>query len=227
MKLLIIEDETELAKSIAEYLSEESYLCEFAPTFKEAMQKIENFHYDCILLDITLPDGNGLTILEELKKQNKQDGVIIISAKNALDDKIKGLHLGADDYLTKPFHLSELMARIYSLIRRKQFSNSNVIIQNELQIDLLAKTVFVNDQTIILTKKEFDLLIYFVGNKNRVISKSTLAEHLSGDFADMLDNHDFVYAHVKNLKKKLYDAGCNQYLKTVYGTGYKWEENSK
>ncbi|OPC54775.1 DNA-binding response regulator [Elizabethkingia miricola] len=227
MKLLIIEDETELAKSIAEYLSEESYLCEFAPTFKEAMQKIENFHYDCILLDITLPDGNGLTILEELKKQNKQDGVIIISAKNALDDKIKGLHLGADDYLTKPFHLSELMARIYSLIRRKQFSNSNVIIQNELQIDLLAKTVFVNDQTIILTKKEFDLLIYFVGNKNRVISKSTLAEHLSGDFADMLDNHDFVYAHVKNLKKKLYDAGCNPYLKTVYGTGYKWEENSK
>ncbi|ATL43264.1 response regulator transcription factor [Elizabethkingia sp. HX WHF] len=227
MKLLIIEDEAELAKSIAEYLSEESYLCEFAPTFKEAMQKIENFHYDCILLDITLPDGNGLTILEELKKQNKQDGVIIISAKNALDDKIKGLHLGADDYLTKPFHLSELMARIYSLIRRKQFSNSNVIIQNELQIDLLAKTVFVNDQTIILTKKEFDLLIYFVGNKNRVISKSTLAEHLSGDFADMLDNHDFVYAHVKNLKKKLYDAGCNQYLKTVYGTGYKWEENSK
>ncbi|KUY31896.1 response regulator transcription factor [Elizabethkingia ursingii] len=227
MKLLIIEDEIELAKSIAEYLSEENYLCEFASTYKEAIQKIENFHYDCILLDITLPDGNGLAILEGLKEQNKQDGVIIISAKNALDDKIKGLHLGADDYLTKPFHLSELMARIYSLIRRKQFSNSNVIKQNELQIDLLAKTVSVNDQTIILTKKEFDLLIYFVGNKNRVISKSTLAEHLSGDFADMLDNHDFVYAHVKNLKKKLYDAGCDQYLKTVYGTGYKWEETSK
>ncbi|AQX07610.1 MULTISPECIES: response regulator transcription factor [Elizabethkingia] len=227
MKLLIIEDEIELAKSIAEYLSEENYLCEFASTYKEAIQKIENFHYDCILLDITLPDGNGLAILEGLKEQNKQDGVIIISAKNALDDKIKGLHLGADDYLTKPFHLSELMARIYSLIRRKQFSNSNVIKQNELQIDLLAKTVSVNDQTIVLTKKEFDLLIYFVGNKNRVISKSTLAEHLSGDFADMLDNHDFVYAHVKNLKKKLYDAGCDQYLKTVYGTGYKWEETSK
>lgn len=225
MKLLIIEDETELAKSISEYLSEENYLCEFASTFSEAMSKIEAFHYDCILLDITLPDGNGLTILEELKKQNKQDGVIIISAKNALDDKIKGLQLGADDYLTKPFHLSELMARIYSIIRRKQFSNSNIIKQNELQIDLLAKTVSVNDQTIILTKKEFDLLIYFIGNKNRVISKSTLAEHLSGDFADMLDNHDFVYAHVKNLKKKLYDAGCDHYLKTVYGTGYKWESN--
>ncbi|WP_223560492.1 response regulator transcription factor [Chryseobacterium lathyri] len=225
MKILIIEDETELAKSISEYLYGENYLCEFATTFSDAMDKIETFNYDCILLDIMLPDGNGLTILEELKKQNKQDGVIIISAKNALDDKVRGLQLGADDYLTKPFHLSELMARIYSIIRRKQFNNSNVVRQNEVEIDLLAKTVSINNKTITLTKKEFDLLIYFIGNKNKVISKSTLAEHLSGDFADMLDNHDFVYAHVKNLKKKLYDAGCDHYLKTVYGTGYKWESN--
>lgn len=223
MKILIVEDETQLARSISEYLSEESYLCEAANTFSEAMNKIEMFHYDCILLDIMLPDGNGLKILEEIKKQHKQDGVIIISAKNALDDKINGLKLGADDYLTKPFHLSELMARIYSIIRRKQFSSSNTIKQNELQIDLLAKKVSVNEENICLTKKEFDLLIYFIGNKNKVISKSTLAEHLSGDFADMLDNHDFVYAHVKNLKKKLYDAGCGHYLKTMYGTGYKWE----
>ncbi|WP_316931287.1 response regulator transcription factor [Chryseobacterium sp. P1-3] len=202
MKILIVEDETQLARSISEYLSEESYLCEAANTFSEAMNKIEMFHYDCILLDIMLPDGNGLKILEEIKKQHKQDGVIIISAKNALDDKINGLKLGADDYLTKPFHLSELMARIYSIIRRKQFSSSNTIKQNELQIDLLAKKVSVHEENICLTKKEFDLLIYFIGNKNKVISKSTLAEHLSGDFADMLDNHDFVYAHVKNLKKK-------------------------
>ncbi|RKE81478.1 response regulator transcription factor [Chryseobacterium sp. AG363] len=223
MKILIIEDEAALAQSISEYLSGENYLCESASTFGEAMGKIEAFDYDCILLDIMLPDGNGLTILEALKKQQKQDGVIIISAKNALDDKIEGLKLGADDYLTKPFHLSELMARVYSIIRRKRFSSSNVVKQNELQIDLWAKTVAVNDEVISLTKKEFDLLIYFIGNKNKVISKSTLAEHLSGDFADMLDNHDFVYAHVKNLKKKLYDAGCGHYLKTVYGTGYKWE----
>ncbi|MCY0968339.1 response regulator transcription factor [Chryseobacterium wangxinyae] len=223
MKILIIEDESELAKSIAEYLSGENYLCEFAATYHEAMNKIAVFQYDCILLDITLPDGNGLKILEELKKEQKQDGVIIISAKNALDDKIRGLQIGADDYLTKPFHLSELTARIYSVIRRKQFSSTNVVKQNELQIDLLSKTVAVNNKIIVLTKKEFDLLIYFIGNKNRVISKSTLAEHLSGDFADMLENHDFVYAHVKNLKKKLYDAGCDHYLKTVYGTGYKWE----
>jgi len=226
MKILIIEDETELAKSIAEYLSQEKYLCEFAETFSDAMLKIEMFQYDCIILDIMLPGGSGLKILEELKNQNKQDGVIIVSAKNALEDKITGLQLGADDYLTKPFHLSELMARIYSIIRRKQFGNSNIIKQNELKIDLLAKTVSINSQSINLTKKEFDLLLFFIGNKNRVISKSTLAEHLSGDFADMLDNHDFVYAHVKNLKKKLTEAGCNQYLKTVYGTGYKWDFKS-
>lgn len=225
MKVLIIEDERELAKSIVEYLSVEKYLCEIASTFKEAMAKIEAFNYDCILLDISLPDGNGLKILEELTKESKQDGVIIISAKNSVDDKIKGLQLGADDYLTKPFHLSELTARIYSLIRRKQFNNSNIVKQNELEIDLLGKTVVVNNELIALTKKEFDLLMYFIGNKNRVLSKSTLAEHLSGDFADMLDNHDFVYAHVKNLKKKLLDAGCAPYLKTVYGTGYKWELN--
>lgn len=223
MKILIIEDEQDLAQSIAEYLSEESYLCEFASTYHQALDKIETYHYDCILLDIMLPDGNGMKILEELKRQNKQDGVIIISAKDALDDKIQGLQIGADDYLTKPFHLAELTARIYSVIRRKQFGNSNTVQQNELQIDLLAKTVLVNNDLISLTKKEFDLLLYFIGNKNRVISKSTLAEHLSGDFADMLDNHDFVYAHIKNLKKKLNEAGCDNYLKTVYGTGYKWE----
>ncbi|AZB28633.1 MULTISPECIES: response regulator transcription factor [Chryseobacterium] len=222
MKILIIEDEKELAQSIAEYLSEENYLCSFATNFHEAIDKIENHEYDCIILDIMLPDGNGLEILKELKKQNKQDGVIIVSAKNAVDDRVNGLQLGADDYLTKPFHLSELMARVFSIIRRKQFENYNIIQQNELQIDLLSKTITVNREVVVLTKKEFDLLIYFVGNKNKVISKSTLAEHLSGDFADMLDNHDFVYAHVKNLKKKLYDAGCDHYLKTVYGTGYKW-----
>lgn len=223
MKILIVENEKELAQSIAEYLSEENYLCEFAVTYNQALDKIETHNYDCILLDIMLPDGNGMTILQELKQQDKQDGVIIISAKDALDDKIKGLQIGADDYLTKPFHLSELAARIYSVIRRKQFGNSNTVQQNELQIDLLAKTVSVNNSLVSLTKKEFDLLLYFIGNKNRVISKSTLAEHLSGDFADMLDNHDFVYAHIKNLKKKLYEAGCDNYLKTVYGTGYKWE----
>ncbi|NCU05207.1 MAG: response regulator transcription factor [Chitinophagaceae bacterium] len=223
MKVLIIEDEPELAQSIAEYLSEESYRCEFASSFTDALEKISIYEYDCILLDIMLPDGNGLTILEELARQRKQEGVIILSAKGSIDDKIRGLQIGADDYLTKPFHLAELAARIYSIIRRKQFGNVNIVEQNELQINLPAKTVTVNGTSLTLTKKEFDLLLYFLSNKNRVISKSTLAEYLSGDYADMLDNHDFIYAHIKNLKKKLTQAGCDHYLKTIYGTGYKWE----
>ena len=223
MKILIIEDEKELGNDIAKYLTGEEYICEFATTYNQALEKINTYFYDCILLDITLPDGNGIDILEHLKVLKKQDGVIIISAKDALDDKIRGLQLGADDYLTKPFHLSELAARIFSVIRRKQFDNANIIIQNEISIDLIAKSVFIHEQKIDLTKTEFDLLLFFMGNKNKVISKSILAEHLSGDFADMLDNHDFIYAHIKNLKKKLNNAGGESYLKTVYGTGYKWE----
>jgi DNA-binding response OmpR family regulator len=223
MKILIIEDEEELSSSIAQYLKEENYRCEFANTYAQAIEKISLYEYDCILLDLMLPGGDGLKILEELKAQKKQDGVIIISAKNSVDDRIKGLQIGADDYLAKPFHLPELAARIYSIIRRRSFGNNNMVSQHELEIDLLAKTVMVNDTPVSLTRKEFDLLLYFVGNKNRVISKGALAEHLSGDIADMLDNHDFVYAHIKNLKKKLHDAGYGNYLKTVYGTGYKWE----
>lgn len=223
MKILIIEDETELAKDIVKYLSSEHYRCETAGDYHQAIEKIYAYEYDCILLDLMLPGGDGLTILDELKKQNKQDGVIIISAKNAIEDKVKGLKLGADDYLAKPFHQAELAARIESLIRRKQFDSSNVIIQNELTIDINAKTVMVDDQSLSLTKKEYDLLLFFIGNKNRVLSKGALAEHLSGDFADMFDNHSFVYAHVKNLKRKLKESGYADYLKTVYGTGYKWE----
>ncbi len=223
MKILIIEDEKELAQNISSYLEGEHYLCECAETFQKAVDKVGSFAYDCILLDLMLPGGDGMRILEELKRQNKQDGVIVISAKGSMEDKIKGLQIGADDYLAKPFHLAELAARVFSVIRRKQFGNSNIVDVNELQIDLQAKSVKVNKKLVGLTKKEFDLLLLFIGNKNRVISKNALAEHLSGDMADMLDNHDFVYAHIKNLKRKLTDAGYRDYLKTVYGTGYKWE----
>src|SRR5690349_14729944 len=171
MKILVIEDEKQLADSIGEYLSYENYLCEYAGTFAEAIEKIHLYHYDCILLDLMLPGGNGIQVLEELKSMSKQDGVIIISAKDSVQDKIKGLQVGADDYLAKPFHLSELAARVFSVIRRKQFSNTNIIEQNEIRIDLLAKTASVNNKEIPLTRKEFDLLLYFISNKNRVISK--------------------------------------------------------
>lgn len=223
MKILIVEDEKELAQDIVKYLSGQNYVCEVAETYNQATDKIAVYQYDCILLDLMLPDGSGLALLEMLKRENKQDGVIIISAKNSIEDKVKGLEIGADDYLAKPFHHSELSARIHSVIRRKQFNSLNIIQQNEITIDLLGKTVKVNDIEISLTKKELDLLLFFIGNKNRVISKSALAEHLSGDIADMFDNHDFVYAHVKNLKKKLTEAGYCNYIKTIYGTGYKWE----
>ena len=222
MKILLIEDERELAHSIQAYLNDNEFVCEWADNYSAAIDKIIIFDYDCILLDLMLPDGNGFDILRELKRLDKKDGIIIISAKETLESRVDGLKLGADDYLTKPFHLSELLVRIQALIRRKQFNGNNKVIFNEIEIDLLSKVIKVNDKIIKLTKKEIDLLLFMIGNKNRVLSKSAIAEHLSGDMADMMDNHDFVYAHVKNLKKKLNKAGSQSYISTVYGLGYKW-----
>lgn len=223
MKILIIEDEEDLAKDMISYLSKERYLCEWAADYPSAIAKISSYAYDCILLDLMLPGGDGLSILTELKKQNKEEGLIIISAKNSLEDKVKGLRLGADDYLAKPFHLAELAARVESLIRRKQFDSNPLIAFNEIEIDIQAKATVVKGEMLTLTKKEYELLLFFLGNKNRVLSKSALAEHLSGDFADMFENHDFVYAHIKNLKRKLKEKGSADYIKTIYGTGYRWE----
>lgn len=223
MKLLLIEDEKELALSIQKYLADKDFVCEWVDNAKAAIDKISIHDYDCILLDLMLPDGNGFEILKELKDQNKAEGIIIISAKETLETRIEGFNLGADDYLTKPFHLSELLVRIQALIRRKNFKGSNIVSFNEIHIDILSKIVKVNNKIIDTTKKEIDLLLYLIGNENRVLSKSAIAEHLSGDMADMLDNHDFVYAHIKNLKKKLNDAGSGDYIKSVYGLGYKWK----
>lgn len=224
MKILIIEDERELSRSIVTFLSSEKYLCEQVFTFNDAIEKIRLYEYDCILLDLMLPGGNGLDILREIKRQNNPAGVIIVSAKDSLDDKINGLRIGADDYLPKPFHLPELSMRIYALIRRKQFTSTNSLESNGITINLLSKSVTIQDKPVTLTRTEYELLLFLIGNKNKVISKSALAEHLSGDMADMLDSHDFVYAHIKNLKAKLAEAGCKNCIKNVYGTGYKWEE---
>lgn len=223
MKILIVEDERETAKSIVQYLRQESYVCEVAYNATDAEEKIMLHDYDCILLDITLPDGNGLKILEKLKQHGKADGVIIISARNSIDDKIKGLTLGADDYLPKPFHLAELRARVSAVIRRKRFDGNNTIKVHEIVIDLLGKSVNVNGKIIDLTRKEYDLFLFLISNKNRVVTKNAIAEHLSGDSAEIFDNFDFIYAHMKNLKKKLTEAGCSDYIKTVYGLGYKFE----
>lgn len=223
MKILIVEDEKELSKSIIAYLKAENYSCELVNDVRTAIEKTEVYDYDCILLDISLPDGNGLTILKELKANKKSDGVIIISAKNSIDDKIAGLNLGADDYLPKPFHLSELSARIAAVIRRRRFDGKKVLMLNEISIDTLAKTIHVNNKPVDVTRKEYDLLLYLAANKNRVISKNAIAEHLSGEEAETFDSFDFIYAHIKNLKKKMAQAGCADYIKSIYGMGYKFE----
>jgi DNA-binding response OmpR family regulator len=221
MKLLIIEDEKALSNSISEYLNTENFKCETAYDFNTAMEKISLYDYACVILDITLPGGSGLDILKELKKNNKADAVLIISAKNSLDDKVHGLKAGADDYLTKPFHLPELGARVAAIIRRKSFDGKNTIVFEELTLDLLDKTVKVHNKVIDLTRKEYDLLLYFISNKNRVISKGAIAEHLWGDDMDIADSYDFIYTHIKNLRKKLVQAGSPDYIRSVYGMGYK------
>jgi DNA-binding response OmpR family regulator len=221
MKLLLIEDEHDLAANILSYLKGNDFICEWAINYQEALDKIND--YDCILLDLMLPDGNGFELLKVLKTLGKTEGIIIISAKETLETRIEGLTLGADDYLTKPFHLSELTARIQALIRRKYFVGNNTISFKEIVIDTLSKKVKVDGKEADFTKTEMDLLLYLIANRSRVISKASIAEHLSGDMADMLDNHDFVYAHIKNLKKKLRDTGANDYIKTVYGLGYQWQ----
>jgi DNA-binding response OmpR family regulator len=223
MKLLLIEDEPELARNITDYFSGNGFRCEWVSTLSDAKEKIGMYNYDCILLDLMLPDGDGLKALKHVKSEQKEDGVIIISAKNGLENKLEGLETGADDYLTKPFHLSELMARVQAIIRRKQFNGNNQVSFEEITINLSAHTVTVNKNTLSLTRSEFNLLLYLIGNKNRVLSKNAIAEHLSGDMADLMVNHDFVYAHIKNLKKKLVDAGTGDYIKSVYGLGYKWQ----
>ena len=222
MKVLIIEDEKELSQSIASYLKGEDYICEIASDFHKAIEKTELYDYDCILLDISLPGGSGLQILKELKANNKMDGVLIISAKNSLDDKVTGLKMGADDYLAKPFHLSELSARVAAIIRRKNFDGNDVLTFKDISIDTRAKIVAVQSRPLDLTKKEYELLLYFITNKNRVISKNAIAEHLWGD--DMEGNNDFIYTHIKNLRKKLLEAGEDDYLKSVYGMGYKFTD---
>jgi DNA-binding response OmpR family regulator len=222
MKVLVIEDEKALSESIIICLKQEGFICEAANDYKSALQKIESFDYDCILLDINLPGGSGLDILNQLKKNKKMDGVLIISARNSLEDKITGLQLGADDYLPKPFHLSELVARITAIIRRKNSGGNNLLQFNELVINTLAKTVSINNKLIELTRKEYQLLLYFSYNKGRVISKNAIAEHLWGDETESAANFDFIYTHVKNLRKKLIASGCGDYIQSVYGMGYKF-----
>ncbi|TCD01540.1 response regulator transcription factor [Pedobacter psychroterrae] len=223
MKLLIIEDEESLSRSILQYLTAEGNICDIAATFDQASEKTGMYDYDCVLLDLGLPDGEGLELLRQMKKSKKPDGVLIISARDSIEQRVQGLSLGADDYLVKPFHLSELNARIMAIVRRRNFNGSDQLEFNEIEIDVNSKEVKILGVQVYLTKKEFDILLYFVTNKSKVISKSAAAVHIWGEDADMADSFDFIYTHIKNIRKKLTDAGCKDYFHSVYGIGYKFQ----
>jgi len=220
MKILVIEDEIALCETIVTYLEEEGYRCEHAGSVELGTEKVNLYEYDCMLVDIGLPDGNGLSLIKELKKVHPETGIIIISAKNSMDDKIVGLDMGADDYLTKPFHLPELNSRIKSLLRRRKFEGKQKLIFDKMTIQPESRLVQVDGEPIQLTRKEFDLLMFFVSNPGRVLTKESIAEHLWGDFADAADSFDFVYSHIKNLRRKLLEKTSVDYFHNVYGTGY-------
>jgi DNA-binding response OmpR family regulator len=222
MKILLVEDDPELRRNIRQYLSMEGHLVEVAGDFSNGLDKTVDHNYDCLLVDITLPGGNGLDLVKEIKKSSPATGVIIISAKNSLDDKIAGLELGADDYIPKPFHLSELNARVKSLSRRMNQSGSNEVEFGKLRINTDSREVIVEGKRVWLTPKEYELLLYFMHNRNRVLSKESIAERLWGDDIALTGSYDFIYSHVKNLRKKLNEAGCNEYVQAVYGTGYRF-----
>jgi DNA-binding response OmpR family regulator len=224
MKILIIEDDRSLSLAIYDYLKMEGHICEVAPYFKKAIQKTADNRYDCIILDIGLPDGNGLDIIKELKENRVSDGILILSARISLEDKLIGLKTGGDDYLTKPFHFAELSARINSIYRRNNFLGMNEISFQEIRANTFDKQAFVNDVLLNLTKKEYDLLIFFMTNSNRIITKESIVEHLWGDDVILTDSFDFVYTHVKNLRKKIIAAGGTNHIKCIYGFGYKFLE---
>ena len=224
MKILLVEDNAELTQNVTQYLSGEGILCETAESAYEAEDKLLSYEYDCVLLDLMLPDGDGISLLEIIKKLPYQPNVLIVSAKDSLDDKLEGLGRGADDYLPKPFHLAELLARLRAIYRRSRTGGMDQLEFHEIHIELQKLRVHVNDKLLDLTKKEFDLLVFLVTNKNRVLGKQAIAQHLWGDYTDDFENFDFVYQHIKNLRKKICAAGGKDYLTTVYGIGYKLDE---
>src|SRR5690554_2781649 len=222
MKVLIVEDNTELARNVNDYLRHEGYICELAVDLRQAIDKISSFQYDCIVLDLILPDGNGFDIVNYLKSLRNKTCILVVSAKNSLEDKVKGLELGADDYLTKPFHLPELNARLKAIYRRKYLQGDYEIVFNEILINTDQMEAKVCGVLLDLTRKEYSLLLYFLTNQNRVLTRQTIAEHLWGDYADNLLNFDFVYQHIKNLRKKIITMDGKDYIETVYGLGYKF-----
>lgn len=225
MKLLIVEDDQEILRMVMRYFDTFGYVIEKAKTYQDGLSKIKNHSYDCVILDLNLPDGDGIDILQKVKMLNKDTGVIILSANSSIETKVAGLEIGADDYLTKPFHLSELNARVKSIVRRKKYDGDNNILFEEIVIDTDGQEVKVHKKKLKLTKKEYELLLYLVINRNRVLTKQSISEHIWGDFIDRSDSYDFIYSHLKNLRKKIIDKGGNDYIQTIYGIGYKFAKS--
>ena len=224
MKILIIEDETDLLEAMVDYLTSEGIICETAPTYFKAEDSLSVYSYDMIILDLTLPGGNGLDLIKLIKERNSSAGLLIVSARNSLNDKLTGLDLGADDYITKPFHLAELNSRIRSLARRRFFEGKNELTFNEIKINADSFEVTVNGEIIDLTRKEYDILLYFMVNRDRVITRESIAEHIWGDNSTFADNFDFIYSHIKNIRKKIEQKKGTNYLHNIYGIGYKFCE---
>jgi DNA-binding response OmpR family regulator len=222
VKVLLVEDEKVLADGIASYLGKEAFIVETAYTYSDAIERINLYSYDGVIVDINLPDGLGFDIVETLKNIKATSGIIVISARDALNDRIKCLEIGSDDYLTKPFHLSELNARLKAVLRRRHFGGSNDITYQEIRINYNSRRVFVNDNEVSLSRKEYDLLLFFMSNIEIALTKASMAEHLWGDSIDSADSFDIVYSHIKNLRKKLTDKGCKDYIQSIYGIGYKF-----
>lgn len=225
MKILIVEDNAELLRDIKDYLEKAGNICETSPDFPTAMDKIGIFPYDIMILDLGLPGGNGFDLITAIKAHSPEAGIIVVSARNALDDRIKGLDLGADDYLTKPFFLPELNARINALYRRKSHQGKIEVIFNEIRILPDKQEAYIHDQMLPLTKKEYDILNFFVTNKYRLVTKEAIAEHIWGDHTEVLDSLDFIYTHLANLRKKITGLGGEDYIRSVYSIGYKFTDH--
>jgi Response regulators consisting of a CheY-like receiver domain and a winged-helix DNA-binding domain len=224
MKILLIEDETDLLEAMVDYLSSEGIICETASTYFKAEDSLSVYSYDMIILDLTLPGGNGLDLIKLIKERNSTAGLLIVSARNSLNDKVLGLDLGADDYITKPFHLAELNSRIKSLARRRFYEGRNELTFNEIIINTDFLEVTVNGEILELTRKEYEILLYFMVNRNRVITRESIAEHIWGDNSTFADNFDFIYSHIKNIRKKIEQKRGRNYLHNIYGIGYKFSE---
>ena len=222
MQILIVEDEDSLMESMVSYLELEGFRCEQASSYHAGLCTLDKHDYLCMLIDLNLPDGDGLELVR-LAKQNQNDsGIIIISARSALEERVKGLELGADDYLVKPFHLSELVARIHSVVRRTRTQGEEILKFGMIRVIPEEKQCYVEDRPVDLTRKELDLLLYLMSNRNRVITKESIADFLWGEYGGGYGSYDFVYTHLKNLRRKIVDAGSPDYIQNIYGVGYKF-----